>query len=250
MRRSWPCSGTGTISTWIGERSPYFRALSSRAHRTWSSWSTSATASQPAERSSTVNGTPSAASASHARRTRMGEGDDLAAGLEGAGLEAGHGQELADHPRQPVGLLGDDPEPAIRPVADELLGVRPDAGQRRLEVVADAAEEVVLGGVELEELAVLGLDLGEQLAIPDRHRDLAREQLEEVLVGALPQARRRQVTDEDAELLPAEPEDGADRQGLPGDPLLRRRSASDRRAGRRRRSSRTRPGRRGRRGRR
>ena len=41
----------------------------------------------------------------------------------------------------------------------------------------------------------------EQLGVADRDRDLAREQLEEVLVGALPAARRRQVADEHAERL-------------------------------------------------
>ena len=107
----------------------------------------------------------------------------------------------------------------------ELVGVRPDARQRRLEVVADAAQEVVLGGVELEELGVLRLDLGEQLGVPDRDRDLAREQLEQVLVGALPRPGRRQVPDEHAELLVADLEDGPDRQRLAGDPLLDGRSS-------------------------
>ena len=54
----------------IGDRSPYFTALSSSAHSTWSSWSTSATASQPADRSSSVERDAVAPSASHARRTR------------------------------------------------------------------------------------------------------------------------------------------------------------------------------------
>ena len=72
------------------------------------------------------------------------------------------------------------------PVLVELLGVRPDARQRRLEVVAHAAQEVVLGGVELEQLLVLGLDRGEQLGVADGRGHLAREQLEQVLVGAAP----------------------------------------------------------------
>ena len=73
----------------------------------------------------------------------------------------------------------------------ELLGMGADAGQRRLEVVADAAQELVLRRVELDELGVLRLDLGEQLGVADRDRDLAREQLEQVLVGALPATASR-----------------------------------------------------------
>ena len=97
---------------------------------------------------------------------------------------------------------------------------------------------------------VLGLDPGEQLGVAHRDRDLAREQLQEVLVGALPAARRRQVADDDAELLAA----GA--QARPEGPRTRRargpRSGSSpgRRVGSPRRSSRTRLGRRARRGRR
>ena len=55
----------------------------------------------------------------------------------------------------------------------ELLGVRADARQRRLEVVADAAQEVVLGRVELEQLRVLRLDRGEQLGVADRRRAIS-----------------------------------------------------------------------------
>ena len=44
-------------------------------------------------------------------------------------------------------------EPAVGRIGPELVGVGPDARQRRLEVVADAAQEVVLRRVELEELA-------------------------------------------------------------------------------------------------
>jgi hypothetical protein len=67
--------------------------------------------------------------------------------------------------------------------------------------VADAAQEVVLGGVELAQLAVLRLDPGIQLGVPDRGRHLAREQLEQVLVGAFPATRGRQPPDEDAHVL-------------------------------------------------
>ncbi len=87
--------------------------------------------------------------------------------------------------------------------------------------MADAAEEVVFRGVELDELAVLGLDTSKELRVPDRDGDLTREQLEQVLVGALPRAGRRQVTDEHAQLLVAGVEDGPDRKLLARDSLLR-----------------------------
>src|SRR3954471_13280562 len=152
----------------------------------------------------------------------MSQGDDLAPWLERARLEASHGEELADHPRKAVGLLGDDPEPPIRAVAAELVGVGADARERRLEVVADATEEVVLRRIELEQLAVLGLDSGEQLGIPDRDGDLAGEELEQILIGPLPDPCRRQMSDEDPELLAAELEGGPDRERFAGDPLLGR----------------------------
>ena len=89
-------------------------------------------------------------------------------------------------------------------------------GQRGLEVVADAAQEVVLGGVELEQLGVLRLDLAEQLGVADGDRDLAGEQLEQVLVGALPGPGRRQAADEHAERVAA-------RRGGPRGPAAPRR---------------------------
>ena len=108
----------------------------------------------------------------------------------------------------------------------ELLRVGADAGQRRLQVVADAAEEVVLGRVELQQLGVLRLDLGEQLGIADGGRHLAREQVEEVLVGRLPAARRGQPTDEHAEVLAAGAQDRpagvATRRARPPPPRARR----------------------------
>jgi hypothetical protein len=110
----------------------------------------------------------------------------------------------------------------VRPVAAELVRVGPDARQRRLEVVADAAKEVVLDGIQLEELGVLGLDHGEELGVPDRDRDLAGEQLEEVLVAALPRSRGRQVAHEHADLLAANPKNRADGARIPRDVLLDR----------------------------
>lgn len=130
------------------------------------------------------------------------------------------GQQLTNHSGQPLGLLADDPEASIRPIQLQLLGIGPDAGQRRLEVVADPAQEVVLGRVQLQELLVLGLHLREQLRIPDRRRHLACEQLEQVLVGPLPAPRRRQSTDKDAEILAAGSKHRPKRTRDPGHDLL------------------------------
>ena len=162
-------------------RLPYFTALSRIAHRTWSSWSASASASQPSLVSSSVNGTSAAPSASHvAARGRAGD-EDLLPRPQRAGLDPADGQQLADHPAEPVRLLGDDPEPPVRPLRLELLRVAADAGERRLEVVRDAAQEVVLRLVELDQPAVLVLDPRVQLGVADRRRDLDREQLQQVL---------------------------------------------------------------------
>ena len=62
--------------------------------------------------------------------------------------------------------------------------------------MADAAQEVVLDLAQLAELAVLVLDLVEQLGVPDGDADLARVQVEEGLVGSLPGARRREAGEE------------------------------------------------------
>ena len=50
--------------------------------------------------------------------------------------------------------------------------------------------------------------------VPDRHRDLAREQLEQVLVGAFPGPRGGQAADEHAELLLAGLQERPDRQRI------------------------------------
>ncbi len=97
--------------------------------------------------------------------------------------------------------------------------------------------------VELHQLLPLPLDLLEQLEVPDRDRDLAGVQLEEVLVGGIPAPRRRQMADEDAEPLVRQRQDGPDRARLAGDVLLDRAPSSDRRARCGRRSSRTPSGR-------
>ena len=82
--------------------------------------------------------------------------EHLQPGPQRPGLDPAHGQQLADHPRQPVGLLRDDPEAAVRGLRGQLLGVAADAGQRGLEVVRDAPEEVVLGLVQAQRAAGSG----------------------------------------------------------------------------------------------
>ena len=66
-----------------------------------------ARASRPT-RSSSVNGTSATPSASHVRRTRGDGREHLEPRAQRAGLDAAHREQLADHARQPVGLLGDD----------------------------------------------------------------------------------------------------------------------------------------------
>ena len=83
--------------------------------------------------------------------------------------------------------------------------------KRRLEVVADAAQEVVLDLAQLAQLAVLVLDLGEQLGVADRDADLAGVQVEQGLVGPLPGPCRGQARQEETQPLVAGAKLGADR---------------------------------------
>ena len=75
----------------------------------------------------------------------------------------------------------------------ELVGVGPDAGERRLEVVADAAQEVVLGRVELaSSWAFCASTCANSWALRTATATWLGEQVEQVLVGALPATRGRQ----------------------------------------------------------
>ena len=96
--------------------------------------------------------------------------------------------------------------------AGQLVGVGADARQRRLQVVGDAAQEVVLGRVELPQALVLVVHAREQLGVAQAHADDRREQLEEVLVGALPARGGRGVAHQQAERLGPGAKVGADRQ--------------------------------------
>jgi hypothetical protein len=127
---------------------------------------------------------------------------------------------VSNHPREALGLLGDDRQAPIRVLFLELLGERPDAGQRGLEVVAHPAQEVVFRGIELDQAGVLIGHALEQLGIPDGDADLGTEQLEQALVGGLPGPGRRQVTDDQAQPLLAGPQLGPDRAGIARDHLL------------------------------
>ena len=110
--------------------------------------------------------------------------------------------------------------PPVRGLGRQLLRVAADARERRLEVVRDAAEEVVLGLVQRQEPRVLVLHPGVQLGVADGRGDLDREQLEQVLVGPFPAPRRRQVAHGDAQHLPRGREDGPHRPRLAGHDLL------------------------------
>ena len=105
-------------------------------------------------------------------------------------------------------------------VAPKLVRVCPDARQRRLQVVADPAQEVVLRRVELEELGVLRLDPLVELGVADRDGDLAGEQFEQVLIGASPGPEWRHATQEQPDRLVAGPQDRAERAHLAGHHLL------------------------------
>src|SRR4029079_15328618 len=90
---------------------------------------------------------------------------DLLGGPQRAGLEPRRRHQLADDAVQPIGLLDDDREARVRLLRAHLLGVGADARQRRLEVVADAAEELVLGLVELDESLATLVDLVGELDV-------------------------------------------------------------------------------------
>ena len=78
----------------------------------------------------------------------------------------------------------------------------------------------------------------EQLGVPDSDPDLAREQLQQVLVGAFPATGGRQVPDEKSEAVLAGPDGRPDGQGFARDPVLEWARSPDRPAGSGYRSSR------------
>ena len=86
--------------------------------------------------------------------------------------------------------------------------------------MAYASQELVLGRVQLEQPGVLALDLAEELGVAQGHPDLAREQIEQILVGALPAARRRQVAGEDSHGLAAGTYVRSNRARVAGDRFL------------------------------
>ena len=85
-----------------------------------------------------------------------------------------------------------------------------------------AAQELVLGRVELEQPGVLGLYLAKQLGVAQGHSHLAGEEVEKVLVGTLPGPGRGQMAGQDAECVAAGSNLGPNRPGIAGDRLLGR----------------------------
>ena len=226
---------------------PYFTALSSSAHRTWSSWSGSATASQPRPRRAAAKSTSGALSASQARLIRGPRARTSGCGAEHAGLETGDREQLPDEARQAARLLGHDCQAAVRFLVrscrSHLVHVGADAGQRRLQIVADASQELVLGRVQFEQPGVLTLDLAEQLGIAQGHADFAREQLEQILVGVLPaRVAGRWPTSTPSGSAPARTR-GPHRARIARHPLLGLCGIRPGPGGSRRRSSRRSPGR-------
>ena len=84
----------------------------------------------------------------------------------------------------------------------------------------DAAQEVVLLGIEGHESRVLLLHAREELGVAEGDGDAGGEELEQVLVGRLPAHRRRGMAEEDAGHLAAAEEVGADGPRLARDALL------------------------------
>ena len=91
-----------------------------------------------------------------------------------------------------------------------------------LEVVAHAAQEVVLRRVQLAQALVLVGHPREQLGVAQADPDDRREQLQEVLVGAVPARGGRGVAHQQAQRLGPGPKIRANRQGIAGDPLFGR----------------------------
>ena len=88
--------------------------------------------------------------------------------------------------------------------------------------MAHAAQKVVLRSVQLLEPDVLVGDAREQLGVSQADADDRGEQLEEVLVGAIPAGGGRRVADDRTEGLGAGAEVRPDGQGIAGNALLGR----------------------------
>ena len=121
---------------------------------------------------------------------RLGR-DRLGFDPQGARFESGQGQQLADQAGQPVGLGPDDARALarvrVRAVGrGQLVGHHHDVGQRRLEVVADPAQEVALEpGQPIQSIDPIerpGMDGG----IVDRRPKQSGEDVEQRLVGLGP----------------------------------------------------------------
>ncbi len=88
--------------------------------------------------------------------------------------------------------------------------------------MADTAQELVLRGVELEQLGVLRLDLREQLGVSHGDGDMVGEQVQQVLVGSFPAAGGGQPAEQHAEDVAARAQDRSQRPGFTRDGVLDR----------------------------
>jgi len=112
------------------------------------------------------------------------DAEDLLARTQGTDLQPRDGQQLADHPAQPICLLGDrlevDARRDVDPLALLQLGRQgADAGERRLQVVGDAPQEVGLHRGHAVELISLGAQTPIQERMLDRGGRVLAEQAEE-----------------------------------------------------------------------
>ena len=101
-------------------------------------------------------------------------GEDLLLRGEDPRVEARRHEELADHPPQALGLVGDRvevgcaPHPGLIRIGPQLGGKRSDARQRGLEVVGHAAKEVGLHAGQPVQLVRLPADLGVEERVLER----------------------------------------------------------------------------------
>ena len=134
--------------------------------------------------------------------------------MERARLKLRYRQQLRHETGEPVGLLDDDAQARVGVLFRELGREAADGRQRRLEVVADAAQELLL---ELGQ----ALHLAEELGRPDSRRQLHAEDAQEVGIGFTPLPRRDLRGDQTSDLVIADGQGCRDLEGFARDPFRR-----------------------------